>query len=391
MKSAINTRFDRKIWWLLLTLVVVYVAFNLGLPRLQANIYLKGYIIPALLWGLIVLLVWRLPRYRPAGKTGARSSLVLMSLVLGVAQIIIYVLAGLFTGFGNSPSSFTFTGILLNLLITAANLAGMEFSRAWLLNHLGKRVFLSIIIISVIYAVLSLTLSQLTGMQANIATINFVGSSLLPELAESLLASLMALLAGPFGSIAYRGLLEAFWVFAPILPNLSWSLKGLIGVLVPILGMIITWNVYAATSLHGRLKRQSSGGFPTSWIVTAVVCVLIIWFAVGIFPVHPVMIATGSMMPYLDAGDIAIVSRPEKKDFSIGDIIEFRQNDEVNVVHRIIDITSTDAQKAYVTKGDANDAVDPGTVIPENVIGTVVFRVPKLGWVAFGIKKLMGQ
>jgi signal peptidase len=388
MKSIIKTRFDRRVWLVVLALAVVYLLANLVLPQMQLDSSVKSYILPALLWGLVTVLIWRLPRYWPSGKSGSHSGLIQMGLVLGLSQIVIYGLAGLFSGFGKSPSSFTPINILLNLIITSAMLIGMESSRAWLLNHAGKRIFLSLILVSSFLGLLSFTPGQLTGMKANMATISFAASYLLPALAESLLASLLAMLAGPKASIAYRGLLLAFWVFCPILPDLSWSARGLIGVLVPLIALIIVWNIYAASNLHGKPKKQSSGGLPVGWIITSVVSVLIIWFAVGIFPVHPVMIATGSMSPVIYAGDIVIIAKSSEKNFEIGDIIEFRKSNNVNVVHRIVAINNSGDQKTYTTKGDANDSIDTDPVIPENVVGKVVYTVPKLGWAASAVKSI---
>ncbi len=387
-ERVLRTVFDKRSWLIILALGAIYLAANLALPRLPVNSYVKGYFLPAFLWLGIFFLVWRLPRYQPAGKISARSGLIQMALVLGISQVVFYALGGLITSFGKSPYSFTPHMILLNLLLNGSILIGMEFSRAWLLNHFGKRPFLALSLISILYAIMVMTLSQLTGMKASVETVNFTGSYLLPVVAESLLASLLALLAGPLASLCYRGILTAFWVFCPILPNLSWSIKGLIGVLVPILGMVIIWQVYTATTLHGKVKKQSRGGFPLGWIITAVAAVLIIWFSVGIFPVHPVLVITGSMAPTINPGDLAIVAKSNTKDFEVGEIIEFRKSEEVNIVHRVVAVNNTGGAKTYVTKGDANDEADIDPVLPDNVVGRVVFRVPKIGWAADSIKRI---
>jgi signal peptidase len=387
MKSIIRSRFDRRAWLVVLLVCAVYVITNLLLQRLNLNSYLRSYVLPALLWGIVIFIILKMSPYRAAGKPGSRSSLIQMGFILGFCQVVFFALGGILSGFGKSPYSFTPLGIFTNLFLTGATLAGMELSRAWLLNHFGKRVFLSLLGISVLYAALTLSIGQLTGIRANVSSVSFANTTLLPALAESFLASLLALLAGPKASLAYRGTLAAFWTFCPILPDLSWVLKGLIGVVVPVLGLVLVWSLYASETLKGREKRQSSGGIQAGWIATTVVAVLIIWFAVGVFPIHPVLVASGSMTPALYTGDIAIVAKSDAKIFQVGDIIEFRRTEQMNVIHRVIDIDDSGGNKMYITKGDANTDIDD-PVLAANVVGKVVFRIPKIGWVANAIKKL---
>jgi hypothetical protein len=75
---------------------------------------------------------------------------------------------------------------------------------------------------------------------------------------------------------------------------------------------------------------------------------------------------TGSMLPVLDEGSngIRIVPKSEK-DIHIGDIITFNQ-DNMFIVHRVIDI-GTDSEGTYfVTKGD-NSPVSDGKIRFENI------------------------
>lgn len=68
-----------------------------------------------------------------------------------------------------------------------------------------------------------------------------------------------------------------------------------------------------------------------------------------------------------------------------GDIIQFRK-ERVTVMHRVVEIQETEDLRFFITKGDANNAPDLAPVVPEQVVGKVVFKIPKLGWVAIVIK-----
>jgi len=348
---------------------------------------LKSYLFQPVLWGVVVLFALKLPAHRFTGKLGIRSSLFYLALMIGFAQVCFYMTGGLFSSLGKNPLSFTPLYIFLNLLLVASTLAGMELSRAWLVRHSGRHTFLATGCIALLYGLLTLALSRLLGMKADLATMNFAAATLLPALAESLLATVLAFIAGARASLAYRAVLAVFWWFCPVIPDLTWSLKGLIGVITPVAGLAVVWNFYHAKTQPSRIKR-SSGGMPVGWILTAVTGVAFIWFSVGIFPVHPVLILTGSMRPSIEPGDVAIIAKIPVKNIRVGDVIEYRHAPKVNVVHRLIEIDDNQGQKLFITRGDANDAADE-PFLAVNTVGKVVFNVPKIGWAANAVKQFL--
>jgi len=375
-------------WWLVLgMLITIYCVINLVLPLLPISGFARSYVVQPILWGLLAWAILALPRYRPAAKLNLKNDFILLAFMLGFFQVLFVVIAGLFSGFGKSPYSFTPTGILTNLFFVGSMLVGMELSRAWLINHLGRRhVFLSLAFVGLLYTLLSVPLNQLTGLKPELESITFLNSSLLPSLAENLLASLLALLAGPLAAIAYRGMLQGFWWFCPVLPDLSWAFKGLIGVAVPIVGLVVVNSFYSAKTSRGKPRRGAKEGFPVGWIITSIICVVIIWFSVGLFPFHPSLVASGSMRPVMYAGDVVIIAKVPADVIKEGDIIQFRKAEKITVMHRVIEIQETEEAKYFITKGDDNDEPDTEPVIPQNVVGKHVLTIPKIGWASIVVK-----
>jgi signal peptidase len=266
-------------------------------------------------------------------------------------------------------------------------LVGMELSRAWLINRLGKKhTLLALVFVAVLYTLLSIPLARITGLTLGLGSITYMNSTVLPALAENLLASFLALLGGPVAAIAYRGILQAFWWFCPILPNLPWAFKGLIGVVVPIVGLVVANTVRISRPRHRQARREGEGSL-AGWIVTTVVAVAIIWFAVGLFPVHPTTVISGSMRPTLDVGDVVIVVKAPADTIKPGDIIQFREAEGVTTVHRVVQIQEIEGERVFITQGDANSEPDANPVIPENVVGKAVFDIPKIGWAAIAVKE----
>jgi signal peptidase I len=383
---------SRRATWLTIgVLAVVYLAINLVVPRFVTG-FAGSYVIQPALWLLLAAgVMFVLPRYRAAGRLKDRSAVLGMAFMIGIFQVVLCVVGGLFSSFGKSPSAFTPAAVLTNIVYVGAMLAGMELSRSWLINHLArKHTFLALTAVAVLYTALAIPLNQITGLRPEVASISFINSTLLPTLAESLLASLLALLAGPVPAIAYRGVLQAFWWFSPVLPDLPWAFKGLIGTAIPIIGMVVMNSLYSPQPRRQR-TRVARGGGMAGWIVTTIMAVFIIWFAVGLFPVHPSLVGSGSMRPTMDAGDIVIIAKTNTDSLKVGDVIQFRVEKEVSVMHRLIRIEEVAGKKQFITKGDANSTADPDPVLPDNVMGRKLFNIPRVGWLAIVVKSFFSK
>ncbi|MFA7179509.1 MAG: signal peptidase I, partial [Dehalococcoidales bacterium] len=131
--------------------------------------------------------------------------------------------------------------------------------------------------------------------------------------------------------------------------------------------------------------------FPAGWVFTSVFAVMAIWFSVGLFPFQPSVIASGSMQPTFNTGDIVMVAKMPAEKIDNGDIIVYRASETMDIVHRVVDIEKKGSSLVFTTRGDAYKFNDPEPVLGENVIGKVIFSIPKIGWVAIKIKNLIYQ
>lgn len=95
------------------------------------------------------------------------------------------------------------------------------------------------------------------------------------------------------------------------------------------------------------------------------------------------LVLSGSMNPIFDAGSVIAVKDTEGRQAKIGDIITFKDPGDANrtITHRVHSIFHINGQTAYITKGDANNAVDAKAVPAANVIGRADYWVPYAGFV----------
>ncbi len=100
------------------------------------------------------------------------------------------------------------------------------------------------------------------------------------------------------------------------------------------------------------------------------------------------VVQSGSMEPTIMTGDIIIIhSLPNYQE---RDVITFKTENERIVTHRIVGIKKEGGEKIFITKGDANRSEDEGKTTYKDILGKVVFVVPKLGYFVAFSKTLPG-
>jgi signal peptidase len=378
--------------WLILLAAVLSVPLLLNLVLSPfVNAFYIAYIIRPAFWGMLAVIILRLPSVNSIGKTRMRPFLIKFALGVAFFQIYLMVVAGFFNGFGKSPYSFTIKGVLINLIYVGTALIGMELSRAWLVNRvLRKPAVLLPVLVALLYTLIDLPLGQIPPVGGTLeAWTSFLGSTCLPLSLEHLLASILAMWGGPLPAIAYRGVLQAFEWFSPVLPDLNWAMKALVGTAVPVvaLGIIQEYFSFQLAPCCRRKKRGEQG--IVSAAAFSVAAVIAIWFSLGVFPVKPAVIYSGSMRPSIEVGDIVIVAQKNPSLLDVGDVISYRVKDSpIPIVHRVITIEGDGSSKAFITKGDDNKEADQ-PVKPEQVMGKVVLKIPRVGWASIAIRKFI--
>jgi len=355
-----------------------------------------AYLLPILCWSIIaivILWVWGLD------KIGLWFSkpVTMMAFLTAVLQIVALIFAALFTSFGKSPYAFTPAAIIINIAYFSSALIALELSRAYLIKSCPKRkIFTGIALTALFYTFISIPLTRFTVPKTAAETVKFLGSDFLPTLAQSLLATYLALLGGPVASIVYLGILGAFEWLSPILPNPDWPIKALISTLIPAVGFISASQSVTPFTLmrHGIITRQEATRRPhrtkkssfLSWMVIAITALILLWGSTGLLGFQPSIIASGSMTPTLDVGDIAITVPTSPENIKVGDIIQYwRSGEPAPTIHRVIEINRAGGVTYIVTKGDANTAPDE-PIAATRALGKVVFVIPKLGWISIYLK-----
>lgn len=101
----------------------------------------------------------------------------------------------------------------------------------------------------------------------------------------------------------------------------------------------------------------------------------------GLVGIHPLLVQSGSMDPDYPAGSVIYVKQAEAAELAEGMVVTFYLPDEETMItHRIVRVDA-DREEIY-TKGDANELEDSAATPFSRIVGTPVFCIPCLGYLA---------
>ncbi len=132
----------------------------------------------------------------------------------------------------------------------------------------------------------------------------------------------------------------------------------------------------------------------TTVLVVLVAVLALLLAGVRIVGYQVFTVLSGSMEPTYHTGSLIYVKSVDYQELESGDVITFLLDEETVATHRIVGLVPDEEDPSvirYRTKGDANDAEDGKLVHYKNVVGTPVFTIPYLGYVANFIQNPPGM
>ena len=129
-----------------------------------------------------------------------------------------------------------------------------------------------------------------------------------------------------------------------------------------------------------------------SWALVLVIGIMALYMITSNYNIflgyRSFLVQSGSMEPAIMTGDIIIVHA--KSNYALNDTITFKNTEGRIITHRISAITQEGGETKIYTKGDANRSEDLDTISYRQIIGEVIFVMPKLGYMVAFSKSLPG-
>jgi len=247
----------------------------------------------------------------------------------------------------------------------------------------------------ILLLLIALVYAQLDGLQmiyrcVVIDPILFLFTTLFPAVTVGGVASYMSLESKFYAVLTFSLVYTLVPDVVPVLPYirpLSWSLTVTAAAFMS--GLI--YRAVMNDKSSGQKKREKLRAKYFSkkpWLMNSLtvgIIGLVVAFFLGMFPIYPVAILTGSMAGTFEQGSLVFVRRvPSGMAYDMvgeGYAIHFRRN-RLEYIHRTVEfVYGADGRREYITQGDAPGALrDPWQTAQDDVLGIAVTFLPYLGW-----------
>jgi len=322
------------------------------------------------------VVLWRLPRKRISVKLKHQSDFYLWAIIMGFLYLMSIFFGGILNGFGENPYNLSAKGIILNLLMEVFPVVATIWIRFYVIQNVKKKAKVIVAIGLTFFIALSqFSLTQLVGGETLKEIVSFYSAYVVPELAVQGVITYFTVMAGVGVGIVYYLIITVPFYVLNVIPDLEWLTALFIKTVLPLFGLMVLHEFYTSKNKMVKLRNQSSDS-AFGMMVVSIVSVMLVWFAVGVFPIFPNVVLTGSMMPEIMPGDIVLIEKASYDEVNVGDVLYF-QKESIHIVHRVLVI---DEQKwLFQTKGDNNASPDSDWVESGQIRGIVKGKIPYIG------------
>lgn len=139
-----------------------------------------------------------------------------------------------------------------------------------------------------------------------------------------------------------------------------------------------------------KKSKQKFLGKVVYWLILLVLFSIAVTTAISALNIPGnfklLVIQSGSMEPAIEMGSLVVVKKASS--FQKGEVITYqnKKDSRITTTHRIMEIKDDE----FITKGDANDAVDSNPVAKDLILGRVALVIPFLGYPIAFTKTLPG-
>lgn len=341
-------------------------------------------------WLMISILAFFFRRQVVHTNRRVREGLLIYTLLLAGAYLVLWWVSGYAEGFGYSPYSRSALGFVKNLGLFGGIIAAQEYTRAYLLRCDGSSKQWMAMAVAFSFFVYSLNLKKIPAAFSDWGELfQYIGGTVLPGVCITVFLTWLSRTAGFLPPLVFRLVPEAAQWLLPALPKSSWQTNMMLGAAFTVFAMIIMQQLVPAYHHQKSVKKRhpQKRTSPMAWIGLMMTLSLMFSFSLGLLPVRPMVIATGSMLPVIRPGDMVILQDTDAKALHVGDVIAY-QTEGYQIVHRVMTILPSRNGNSYIMKGDNNDSPDVNAVQESQVLGKVVQIIPYVGLLSLSVRKI---
>lgn len=291
---------------------------------------------------------------------------------------IVYYIFGIFIGFYEPKSFLNYYGLKTFIIPYIIMIISREYLRVQMLTKSDKsKILTALTFLIFVFLELSVSFTN-SNFSTNYNIFLFIALTVLPIISNNIACTYIAKKVGCKPVIIWLLVIDLYSQITPIVPNVGPYIQSLIRLLFP---FILVYNVHSFFEKRARnvpisyVKKRIFLEIPA----LAIIVFTLAYFVSGYFKYYAVAVATGSMYPKINIGDVVIVNQhTDYKKLKKGQIIAYKYGNIV-IVHRLHDIVIVGDDYYFYTKGDNNENKDEWIVYPNTILGTVNVKVPYIG------------
>ena len=319
-----------------------------------------------------------------------REGMLVYTLLLSGAYLVLWWVSGYADGFGYSPYSRSALGFAKNLGLFGGIIAAQEYTRAYILRCESSGKQWLTIIAACSFFVYSLNVKKLPAVFLDWGDLfQYIGGTVLPGVCMTVFLTWLSRTAGFLPALIFRLLPEAAQWLLPTLPKNSWQTTMMLGAAFTMFAMIIMQQLVHVNHhrKNAKKERRQKRANPIAGAGLLISVTLMFSFSLGLLPVRPMVIATGSMLPAIRPGDMVILKDTDARSLQVGDVIAY-QTEGFQIVHRVMTILPSRQGNSYIMKGDNNDSPDVNAVQESQILGKVIQIIPYIGLLSLSVRKV---
>lgn len=307
--------------------------------------------------------------------------------IFSIIYLIGFYMMGIYFGYYKAVlrfSSYTFTHFIIP---TAVVIISSEIIRNILIAQNTK--FSKILVFIIMVLTDLMIYSNIYTVDGYEEFVEIIGFTLFASIACNLLYNYVSNRYGIKGNIFYRLITVLYVYIIPYIPNVYVFFRAILRMIYPYIIYQVLEYTFAKNNMIVAVedKRKNVISKVTFMIITILLAMLIsCQFKYGIL-----VIGSGSMTGTINKGDAIVFEQYNGQDkIEIGQVIIFNQ-ENINIVHRVVDIKNVNGEKRYTTKGDANDDIDDGYITNEDIVGISKFRIAYIGYPSIWIRDIFSN
>ena len=315
-----------------------------------------------------------------------KKSIALLMIVIGAVYLMGYYLTGLHYGYYATTVPFSLSSLFKNIIPLILISFSIELVRSIMLQQKSK--FASVIAFLSCFALDVIIHTNINAFNSFNGFMDFAGLYLTPAISLNIMYHYLSKHYGHYPNIIYRFITILYLYIIPFVPGIDGLLLSMINSITPLLIYGFIKSLYEKRKKVRPHKSKYISYASNTIVITFMV--LIVMLISCQFKHCLIVIGSESMTGEINKGDAVLYERYDDQIIEEGQVIVFKKGEMV-VVHRVVNIKKINNQIRYYTKGDANEDIDSGYILEDQIIGIVNIKISYIGYPTLWLRDLFSN